>query len=72
MALIDGLRAKLVDAHISTFTYRPQVGVLTSKDLSGKTTYYIYDDIGRLKEIYLIEDNVKKVLQTYNYSYRNQ
>jgi len=35
-------------------------------------TYYGYDDFSRLKETYIIEDNLKKVLQKYDYHYRNQ
>jgi YD repeat-containing protein len=38
----------------------------------GITTYYDYDAFGRLKEAYIIEDNIKKVVQKYDYHYRDQ
>jgi len=57
---------------ISTYTYNPQVGVTSMSDPRGLMTYYGYDDFSRLKETYIIEDNLKKVLQKYDYHYRNQ
>lgn len=72
MTLINGLRAKLKNSHISTYTYKPQVGLLTETSPAGVTTYYSYDSFGRLKESYLMEGTSKKVLQAYEYNYLNQ
>ncbi len=72
MSLINNLRTKLDYAHVSTFTYRPNVGVLTATNPANITTYYVYDDLGRLKEVYLMENNKKKILQSYIYGYQNQ
>jgi YD repeat-containing protein len=71
--LKDGsLQKALPNALVTTYTYKPLVGILTATDPSGITTYYDYDSFGRLKEIYMMENNVKKVVQSYNYHYQNQ
>jgi YD repeat-containing protein len=74
--LIDGLRA-LPNTLVTTYTYKPLVGMLTSTDPSGITAYYDYDDFGRLKETYIYKDNIiapanKQTLQKYEYHYHNQ
>jgi YD repeat-containing protein len=71
--LKDGsLQKALPNALVTTYTYKPLVGILTATDPSGITTYYDYDSFGRLKETYLMEGGVKKVVQSYNYHYQNQ
>ncbi|MBF0576009.1 hypothetical protein [Dysgonomonas sp. GY617] len=72
--LINGLRtnANLIDALVATYTYKPLVGMLTATDPRGVTTYYDYDSFGRLKETYIIENTLKKVIQVNNYHYQNQ
>lgn len=74
MQTINGLRtnANLTDAMVTTYTYKPLVGVLTMTDPRGVTTYYNYDAFGRLKETYIIENGVKKVIQVNEYHYQNQ
>jgi len=62
----------LKDAHVATYTYKSLVGMLTATDPSGITTYYDYDSLGRLRETYIMENNIKKVIQTYDYHYQNQ
>lgn len=72
--LLNNLRTNtsLKKAHIATCTYRPLLGILTLTDPSGKTTYYDYDNAGRLKETYIMENGNKRTLQIYDYNYRNQ
>lgn len=41
-------------------------------DPRGKSTYYDYDVHGRLKEIYIIEGGIKKLLQENEYKYYNE
>lgn len=67
---LNALRTKLPNALITTYTYKPLVGILTATDARGITTYYEYDTFGRLKETYIIEDGLKKVVQYYDYNYR--
>lgn len=71
---LDNLRtsSQLTNCMITTWTYRPLVGVTSSTDPSGVSTYYDYDGLGRLKEIYQYEGNVvspnnKRVLKQYTY-----
>jgi YD repeat-containing protein len=76
--LKDGsLQRALPNALVTTYTYKPLVGMLTATDPSGVTTYYEYDDFGRLKETYIYKDNIiapanKQAVQKYDYHYRNQ
>lgn len=70
--LKDGsLQKELPNALVSTYTFRPFVGILTATGPQGITTYYDYDSFGRLKEAYLKENGVKKILQGYLYHYGN-
>lgn len=67
----------LKDIQITTYTYKPLVGMLTSTDPSGITAYYDYDSFGRLKETYIYKDNIvstanKQTIQKYDYHYQNQ
>ena len=73
-ASLDNLRTstQLTNCMITTWTYRPLVGVTSSTDPSGVSTYYDYDGLGRLKEIYQYEGNVvspnnKQVIKQYTY-----
>ena len=62
----------LSGAQVSVFTYKPLVGVTSMTDPSGKTVYYDYDPLGRLKGSYYYEGNAKRNLQEYEYHYTNQ
>lgn len=64
--------SSLKDAHISTYKYKPLIGMIEATDARGVTTYYDYDDFGRLKRTYLKENGVEKTVQSYDYHYRNQ
>lgn len=80
MSAINALRnntATLKDIQITTYTYKPLVGMLSATNPSGITTYYDYDSFGRLKETYIYKDNVvstanKQTIQKYDYHYQNQ
>lgn len=72
MAKVEALRTALPNAKITTYSYKPLVGILTSTDPRGVTTYYDYDSFNRLKQTYIIENGEKKVLQKYDYHYANQ
>ncbi len=65
---IDELRLHPADAQMTTFTYKPLIGMTTQTDVNGLPTFYYYDDFGRLKTI---RDNDGNVLETYEYSYKN-
>ena len=66
---IDNLRSKLPKAEITTLTYHWMMGIYSKTDARGVTTYFKYDDYGRLKGV---EDYNRHVLEQYDYHYRNQ
>ena len=62
----------LKNALVTTYKYKPLVGIIEMIDPRGKSTYYDYDVHGRLKEIYIIEGGIKKLLQENEYKYYNE
>ena len=71
MLAVNSLRNNttiLKDILVTTYTYKPQVGITSATDPSGKTTYYSYDKFDRLKESYL-DYGGKKIMQAYDYFY---
>jgi YD repeat-containing protein len=66
------LQEALPEAQITTYTYKPLLGLTSQTDPRGITTFYDYDGFGRLKEVYYNENNKKKVLESYDYHYKNQ
>ncbi len=63
---IDNLRTNLPTAFISTFTYDPFYGMTSQTDANGKTTYYVFDRYGRLRDI---RDHRGYILKQYEYNY---
>lgn len=62
------LRPGLPGSFISVFTYKPLVGMTSSTDEKGKTTYYNYDSMGRL---ITVRDQDQNIITTNTYHYRN-
>jgi hypothetical protein len=65
---LQNLRTLLPHALVTTYTYQPLVGMTSKTDPRGVTTYYEYDDFGRLKRVKL----GTAVLEEYDYHYKNQ
>lgn len=63
---INSLRNSLEKAMITTYTRRPQIGILSITDPAGIATYYNYDDFGRLLWVY---DNDYHTIKNYRYRY---
>jgi YD repeat-containing protein len=65
-ALFEALRndVSMKDALISSYTYDPLIGMRSETDPSGKTTYYEYDDLGRLL---VIKNHKGEIIKTYEY-----
>jgi len=72
MALVNALRHKLPSSLITTYTYKPLIGISTITDPTGITTYYEYDTFNRLKRIYMKENGTEKNIESYEYNYREQ
>ena len=71
---INNLRNSLPNAQVTTYTYKPLVGMATATDPQGITTYYDYDAFGRLKATYYYENNdksKKRTVETYDYHYKD-
>jgi YD repeat-containing protein len=66
---LNKLRAALQasNAFITTYTYKPLVGIATETDTNNKTTFYEYDDFGRLK---CARDQNKNIIKVYDYQYQ--
>lgn len=61
------LSAITIGNQTNTYTYIPYVGVSSTTDSRGVTTYYTYDSAGRLNEVYKIEDGKKCIIQSNYY-----
>lgn len=66
--IFKGLRdsGTLSGSLITSYTYKPLVGMTSETDPSGRTIFYEYDDFGRLKRI---KDGQDKILREYDYHY---
>ncbi|MEH3112273.1 hypothetical protein [Pedobacter terrae] len=62
------LRVNLPDAYITSYTYKPLVGMTSMTDAKGMTTYYEYDAFQRLKTI---KDQNGNILKQTDYHYKN-
>jgi len=70
-AYIDEVRVYPVGALMTTYTYDSfHKGQTSIMKPNGQTEYYDYDAFGRLKEVYIMEDNVKKLLKSTSYHYK--
>ena len=63
----QNLRTMASTAMITTYTYKPLVGMTSETDPNGKTTYYFYDSFGRLQ---YIKDQDLNIIKEYKYHYK--
>jgi YD repeat-containing protein len=65
----DDIRIYPADAQMTTYTYDPLVGMTSSTDAKGQTTYYEYDSFQRLTNV---KDKDGNILKHTDYHYQNQ
>ena len=71
MNAVNILRDTMPSSLVTTFGFRPLVGVTSITDPRGFTTYYNYDAAGRLSEQYIIDpQGHKRVIEDYDYHYK--
>lgn len=66
---VDDVRIFPAGSLMSTYTYKPSVGILSEIDPKGFTTYYFYDGLGRLTAV---KDKDGNVLKTIEYHFDGQ
>lgn len=66
---IDEVRVFPANTQINTYTFSPLGGLTSETDLNGKTTFYEFDDYGRLS---VVRDQDKNIIKTYCYNYLGQ
>lgn len=67
--MLDRVRKSAPEAYITTYTYDPHKGITSSKDPSGRLTYYQYDDLGRLIST---QDHEGNIVQKIDYHQKGQ
>lgn len=65
---LNNLRG-IAGTQVSTYTYRPLVGMTSTTDMNGRTTYYNYDEFGRLDHI---KDKDGNIVKKFCYNYLGQ
>ncbi len=58
--------SSMTNAMVTGYTYDPLIGMTSQTDPNGITTYYEYDDFGRLKHI---KDSEGDIVKNYAYNY---
>jgi hypothetical protein len=66
---IDELRLYPANAQMTTYTYKPLIGISSQCDVNNRISYYEYDTFGRLK---LIRDQDKNIIKRFDYQYQQQ
>lgn len=66
------LRSSLPNSLVTSYTYLPGVGMSSQTTPDGQTTYYEYDDRGRLSYIYRMDGDVKSIIEQYDYNLVNE
>ncbi len=65
---INRIRTNLVNAQVTTYTYKPLIGVSAITDPRGERTSFHYDDFNRLE---FVKDSQGNILKEHKYNYKN-
>lgn len=71
MGTISSLRTSLPSSFVTTYEYKPLVGLTKMTDCRGFTTCYIYDSLGRLTQTSYLRGGQPAVTQSYEYHLKN-
>jgi YD repeat-containing protein len=63
----DDIRIYPADAEVTTYTFDPLIGITSSIDPKGMTTYYEYDNFQRLMNI---KDQDRNIVKSYDYHFK--
>ena len=63
------LKSNLPTSQITSYTYKPLVGILSMTDVKGMSIYYDYDGFQRLA---YIRDQHKNIIKSFCYNYAGQ
>ena len=66
---LDDIRIFPKSSQMVTYTYDPLMGITSVTDANNVTTYYDYDDLGRLQ---MIKDSDQNIVKRYKYHYQNE
>jgi RHS repeat-associated protein len=69
LSALQAIRSALPDAMVTTYTYKPLIGVSTITDPKGFTTRYEYDGSGRLERVI---DRNDMIVSEHDYHYASQ
>lgn len=61
---LDELRIHPADAHMTTYTYEPLVGMTSTTGVNHTSTHYEYD---RLQRLEIVRDHHKNIIKAYEY-----
>jgi len=64
---IDEVRLYPTDGKMTTYTYKPLIGITSECNENNQIIYYEYDSFGRLK---LVKNQDGKILKQYDYQYQ--
>jgi YD repeat-containing protein len=64
---INNIRNQLPNAYVTTYIYKPLVGMTSKTDPDGVKTTYEYDAFGRLQ---YVKDENSNVIENYEYNYK--
>jgi len=65
---LNGLRTTFPNAFVTTYTYKPMVGISSITDENGKTATFEYDTFNRLSTV---KDHIGNILKEYQYNITN-
>jgi YD repeat-containing protein len=67
--LLDEVRLYPTYSKMTTYTYDPSIGLTSMTDPNDLTSYFEYDELGRLV---VVRDSDRNIIKHYKYHYQGQ